>query len=107
MRFLQQHTRPIARLLFCTAGAAMIEIAQNPQAIFDQLMRLVGAQVDEYPDTARAAGRPWAEQAKICFHYRGRCLRMAGPKGEAQWQGDHRSWTIDHRWRAVRAELYR
>src|SRR5258706_15023953 len=78
MRFLQQHTRPVARLLFCTAGAAMIEIAQNPQSIFDQPMCLVGVQVDEDPDTARAADRPWAEQAKICFHHRGRCLEYRG-----------------------------
>src|SRR5262249_27999988 len=57
MRLLQQHTRAVTGLLFGATRAAMIEIAQDAQPIFDQLMGPRSIQIDECANTAGPAIR--------------------------------------------------
>ena len=46
MRLLQQHPRAVTGLLLGPARTAMIQIAQDAQSVFDQLMGPRSIQID-------------------------------------------------------------
>jgi hypothetical protein len=46
----------------------MIELAKNPQPVFDQLVRVRSIQIDQHADAAGAAGLAGTEQTALCFH---------------------------------------